>query len=564
MRFPSALARVSGAIVLAAAIVIPAAAQTPAPGITQPGQIERQFQAPPEPRAKPGAITVPAPVDAAPSGAESARLTPARIVVSGATVYPDATIRAFFGPLENTPTTLAAIIAAANALTTKYRNDGYILAQVVLPEQRIAPDDQVVQVQVFEGFIDAVRFSGDVDGDATRLDAIGERIRAARPLSATVLERYLLLANDTPGIRAATTLVPSAARTGAADLEIRITRERIGAAIAIDNRGSRAVGPLRTTADLDVAGLTGTSRTAAKLVSTLDRELGFASLVHEQFIGDEGTKIVASGSAARSRPDLGATFGALGYATDSGSLALGVAHPLYRSRAENLYVRATLTGYDGHTLVSGTRVAQDRIRALRLGLTWDLADEWLGVNIVDAELAQGLDVAGATGRDDPNRSRANGRSDFTKATLYAARLQSIARRWSLLTAVSGQYAWSDLLSPELYGVGGEAFGRGYDPAEILGDYGAAAKLELRFTDTTSLAWLPRYTVYAFYDFGFARRRTPTNEPAQASLASTGVGLRFGADRRLSGFVELAQPLTRTVLTRGDRDLHVYAGLAWRM
>lgn len=558
------IVRTLSAIVVIAASVAPATAQTVPPGIVLPGQIERQLQVPPEPRASPEGIVVPAPLERAPAGADDVRLTPARIAVTGATIYPEAEIRARFAPLEGRETTLGAIVAAAHALTTKYRNDGYILAQAIVPAQRIAAESPTVEIQVFEGAIDAVRFSGEVDRDATRFDTIADRIRATRPITAAALERYLLLVNDLPGVRASTTLVPSTAMVGAADLEVRVTRHDVQAGIAIDNRGSRAVGPWRATADLEVDGLTGASRTAGKLVSTGDRELGFASLTHEQAIGAEGTRIVASASAARSRPDLGAAFAGLSYATDSGSLALGLTHPLKRSRAENLYLRATLTGYDGHTLVNGTRTAEDRIRALRLGATWDRADEWFGVNIVDVELAQGLDVAGATGHDDPNRSRVNGRSDFTKATLYAARLQSIAARWSVLAAATGQYAWTDLLAPELFGVGGEAFGRGYDPAEILGDYGAALKLELRYTDATPIAWLPRYTVYAFYDAGIVRRRTPVNETAQASLASTGIGLRFGAERRLAGFIELAQPLTRTVLTRNDRDVRVYAGLAWRL
>jgi hemolysin activation/secretion protein len=48
---------------------------------------------------------------------------------------------------------------------------------------------------------------------------------------------------------------------------------------------------------------------------------------------------------------------------------------------------------------------------------------------------------------------------------------------------------------------------------------------------------------------------------QASLASTGLGLRFSTEQQVSGFIELAQPLTRAVATRGDRDARTHAGVA---
>ncbi|MEO7402495.1 MAG: POTRA domain-containing protein, partial [Burkholderiales bacterium] len=421
------------ALLAATAALAPAAfAQTP--GTLQPGQIERQFQPPPEPRARPEAIQLPGAQQAVPPGADTMRFTAKSIVVEGATQYPAEALRPLIAPLEGREASFAELIALANALTAKYRNDGYILAQVIIPAQKIDPTEATVRLQAVEGYVDAVRFSGELGGDATRLDALAAAIKAARPLTANVLERYLLLMNDIPGLRAATTLTPSPTEAGAADLEIRLVRQPFAGALSIDNRGSRAVGPWRATADLEASGLTGTSRTAAKIVSTGDRELLFGNLQHEQVLNAEGTKLVFSVGAARARPDLNASLGTLTLETESRTLGLSIQHPLIRSRAQNLYARFGFTGYNGETLANGTRTSEDQIRALRMGATWDRADEWFGVNIVDAEVAQGLSGLGATDRDDPNKSRVNGRSDFTKGSLYAARLQSIARRWSVLVA----------------------------------------------------------------------------------------------------------------------------------
>ncbi len=533
----------------------------PAPPTVLPGAIERQFQVPPQPRARPDVIQLPQAQQRPPAGTESVRLGVKRIALEGALALDAATVRALIEPLEGRDVSFAELVELANALTVRYRDAGFILAQVVVPEQRIDPVDAVVRLQAFEGFIDEVRFSGDVGSDGARLDALANAIQGKRPLTALTLERYLLLLNDIPGLRAATTITPSLTQAGAADLEIRLTRRAVAGELAIDNRGSPAAGPWRMTADVEAFGLLGTSRTAAKLATTGNRELLFGSLQHEQTINREGTKIVLTGSTAQSRPNVQASFGSLILETESRSVGLSIQHPMIRARSQNVYVRVGFTGYNGETRANATLTSDDRIRAVRLGLAWDQADSFQGLNIADVEFSRGLPRLGATALDDPNRSRVSGRSDFTKATFYAARLQSVARRWSVLLAATGQYARSDLLAPELFAAGGEQFGRGYDPSELLGDNGAAAKVELRYTDTTARGWLANYTLYAFYDAAVVRRRTPVNETVQASLASTGLGVRFGTEQQVSGFLEVAQPLTRPVASRSDRDTRTQAGVA---
>lgn len=549
-------------LVLASAFLKPAPcqAQPSAPSL-QPGAIERQWQTPPQPRASLQPIALPAVQQRMPEGAESVRFGVQRIEVEGVSALPAQAVREMVAPLEGREITLAELVVLANRLTATYRNEGFILAQVVVPEQRIEPQAASVRLQAIEGFVDAVRFTGDEAGDTERLNALASAIRAARPLTATALERYLLLLNDIPGLRAATTLTPSPSLAGAADLEIRLSRGAWGAEVSIDNRGSRAVGPWRATVELEAFGLTGPSRTSGKLVSTADRQLRYGQFRHEQLVNSEGTKLTLNISHARSRPALPASLGALSFETASSTFEIGLQHPLKRSRSENLYARASLTGYDGEAITNGTLTSLDRTRALRLGLTWDRADSMQGLNIIDVELARGFAGLGATAADDPNRSRMAARPDFAKATLYAARLQSLAPRWAVLLAAQAQYAATGLPSPELFGLGGEPFGRGYESSELVGDHGAALKLELRFSGNTELSWLPAYTLYAFYDAGAVRRKLPLNEDVQTSLSSAGVGLRFGAASGISGFLEVAQPLTLLVASRGDRNARAHAGIA---
>lgn len=564
----SVLFGVSGALVRVCGACLATSALAQAPPGTQPGQIERQFQAPPQPRSQAGSFQVPLPAQAPPPGSEGVKFRLRGLALEGMTVYASESWSEDYSRLLGRQVSLADLYAFANALTVRYRNDGYLLSQVIVPAQTV--EDGYVRLQAVEGYIAEVRFEGagsrasTASSESPLLRAYAERIRAERPLTAPTLERFLLLMNDVPGAFARALLVPSATQQGASDLVVQVTHQPLSAGISIDNRGGRALGPLRSTVDLEQRGLLGQGdRTAVRFVGAEKGEMKYLALSHDQGVGQDGTRAGLGYSRVRSRPDTGTSFIPLDLETESDTLALTVSHPLQRSRNHNLALRGALTGHDGTTLLFNTRDTEDRLRAVRLGLTFDLADTARGVNIVDVELSQGFEGAGSSRAGDPFLSRANGKPAFSKLGLYAARLQSLWPAWSLLAAFSGQVAFNDLLSPELYSFGGEQFGRGYDPSELVGDHGAALKLELRYTFATEGALALGATAYGFYDAGVVQQRSPGGLDARQSATSAGLGVRFEAGRLLSGYLEVAKPLTRVVAAEGHRDPRTYGGLSLR-
>jgi len=535
----------------------PAFAQAP---ITLPGQVERQFQVPPQPRSQAGGLFMPQAQQVAPAGSEGVRFRLRGLFVEGMTVYPAESWSADYLRLLGREVSLAEIYAFANALTTRYRNDGYILSQVIVPAQTV--EDGQVRLQVIEGHVAQVRFEGGTPG--ALLQAQGERIRAEKPLTAATLERFLLLMNDVPGTFARALLAASASQPGASDLVVQLSQQPVSAGLTLDNRGGRALGPLRLGVDVEQRGLLGLGdRTGLRVVGAEAGELAYVSVYHDQAIGSDGTRAGLVWNRSRSRPDPGNNIILLDLETRSDSAAFTVSHAIERSRSRNVGVRLALTGHQGQTHLFNALDSEDRLRVLRLGLTVDLADAARGVNIVDVEVSRGFEGLGSSRAGDAYLSRANGKPAFTKLALYAARLQSLVPGWSLLAALSGQLAFDDLLSPELFAFGGEAFGRGYDPSEIVGDHGAALKLELRYTVSGEGGLNGGATAYAFYDAGIVRQRSPGGLAAEQSATSAGFGLRFDFGRLLSGYLEVAKPLTRIVAAEGRRDARGYGGLSLR-
>jgi hemolysin activation/secretion protein len=220
--------------------------------------------------------------------------------------------------------------------------------------------------------------------------------------------------------------------------------------------------------------------------------------------------------------------------------------------------------FDSTTKVFGVDDTIDHVRAASVGVTFDAADRLGGVNVVDVAFAQGLHALGASRNGDQYLSRATGRVDFRKAVLYAQRMQSLAFHWSILAAANAQYAFTDLLASEMFSVGGELFGRGYDPSALLNDHGAAAKLELQYSRLVGRRRLVALNPYVFGDTGtvWQRTRLPGVDPSATAL-SAGGGLRLNVGYRLAGFVEAAKPFNPIPGQDSSRDIRIFVGASVR-
>jgi hemolysin activation/secretion protein len=533
-----------------------AQAQQERPGTVQPGQIERQLEKPPEPTAQPGAIAIPEAGQTPPPNAAEITFVLKQLTIDGVTVYRPDTLRAMYSGLLNRQVTLTEIYALAETLTARYRNDGFILSQVIVPAQ--SSEDGVMRLQAIEGYIAGVRVEGGSASMNGRVRKYADRVRGERPITAHALERAVLLVNDIPGMQARAVLAPSTT-PGASDLVLELTPRRFAAGFSSDTRGSRAQGRQRAFGNLDLYSLPlRGSSLGLNVVTTGDRELSYGGASYDLLLGTYGTKIGISGSYVDSVPQDIAVV-PLELKSISKTLSLDLSQTIIRSRSRNLYARATLTGFNSDSTIFGIKDTSERLRAVRVGLTFDASDAFGGVNLADAEYSWGLPEFGSSSNGDPYLSRPTGQVDFQKATLYLARMQSLPANFSVALVANGQYAFTDLLSAELFSVGGEQFGRGYDFAEVLNDHGAAAKIDLRYSRMWKSLML---TPYGFVDYGQVWQRTRvTGLEFTQSVASSGGGLRVTTARGVSGFVEFGQPLTKTIGQEHNRRGRVYVGLS---
>jgi hemolysin activation/secretion protein len=539
-----------------AQIVIP-------PGL-EPGQIQRGLKELRLPEGAAPKVLPPTPEQVAPPHTAEIRFVLRAIHIDGATVYPPAELAATFKRFVGQEVSVAQVFQFANELTARYRRDGYVLSQVLVPAQDV--DAGEVKLLAVEGYVDGIELRGAVAGDDARLTKYGAALKRTRPLTSAALERYLLLVNDLASVSCRGTLKPSSRTPGAADLVVDVAREYTTVAVASDNRNSRSLGSQHASFDFGSNGLIGEwSHLGLHVGSSLDDKLTYLGLDYGTPLGARGMQWSIGATGVRARPGRAANLGTDGLETQSVSGQIELRAPLLRSRARNLYLHAALTTFDGQSQFDSADLSRDQIRALRLGLSFDIADQARGISSVDLEVSQGLDALGARseGTATSPLSRAGGRTDFTKATLYMARLQSLGSawggNWSALAAVSAQHAFDTLLAAELFAFGGENFGRGYDPSEIAGDSGEAFKFELRYAGTAPSLRLSGYSLYGFYDLGHVRRREAVNEDVSERASAAGLGLRM-TGRRWQGLLEYAIPLDHDVAAEGNRDARFFFGV----
>lgn len=515
----------------------------------EPGRVQKQFEPPTVPHATPDIVVPDIPSAIAPAEASKVRVVLTAIVIDGASVYTTDHFEPLSKPLIGHEIALSEIFALADAITTRYRHDDYILSRAVVPAQRL--EKGVLHIQVVEGFINKVHFEGPVND---LLEQYGQRIVAEHPLRGAVLERYLLLMNDLPGLSARAVLAPATGSVGGSDLTLVTAQKKVDAYAGFDNHGTRYIGPLEISSGVNANNALGLGEKTSLNYATsrYTKQLKYVNIGEEMPFGSDGLLVTFHVGRSISKP--GFLLSELEADATGDMLGAKISYPLQRSRADTLKVHAGFDFLNSATVMNGapdiSPSSNDHIRALRLGVTYDRADTFHGHNLFEMEVSRGLNMWGASRDDNATLSRPNGRSDFEKLTLEASRRQELSQ-WvpnlGLYLAASAQSSLGDnLLSSEQFGVGGSTFGRGYDPSEITGDSGLSAKAELQYSVNRD-GVIDATQFYAFYDFGSTRNRQPDNKGAhEYSLASTGAGVRFDILNALSGDLVAAQPLTRLV------------------
>ncbi len=513
------------------------------PSGEQPGRQQERFIQPPAPQARPAGPTVALPNTVAPKGAEKIFLRVGSVQITGATVYESKQLKALYADLIGQRVPLTAVYALAQRITAKYGNDGYVLSRAVVPPQQLDPKHAIVHIEVIEGYIDKVEWPPQLSRYRDFFSYYAEKITAQRPANIRIIERYLLLAGDLPGLKFTTALRPSA-EPAASVLTVQVAEKPVAALGQVDNRGTPGQGPLEYLASATFNNLLHQNEavTFTYAGAIPFKELNYVAANYKQVLTPGGLSVFADGSYTWGSPDT-APLEALQYRTLGPYADAGMSYSLLRSRERNLTLSGLFFAWDTQSDVHDATFTDDRLRGFRARADGDFADPFQGINQLYARVSQGIEGLGSTQNGNPLASRSVGRVDFTKLDGYASHTQPLPASFSAFAAAFGQYAFTPLLVPEQCGFGGRYFGRAFYPSQFLGDSCVEATGELRYDISNHSPQFSQVQLYGFTDWGQLYTLEPSSGvPGVFDAASAGGGVRVGFFSRVNVDLSVAKAI----------------------
>ena len=534
------------------AAVAPVHAQQPPPGSPIP-----RIAPPAPPGVAPGLVT-----QQTETLQNLAPNTPRRVLsvtVEGATTLSADDIAAATRDLVGPATATSAIEGARIALLKRYRDGGFPLVTVAAS----LTADGKLRYTITEGRIAEVQLDGDIGPAGTKVLEFLQKLVLPGPVNAAALERWLLLAQDVPGVALQTVLRPSESEPGALTLVARVARTAITGLVAADNRAFRDSGPEQV---LALAGYNSATSWGERTEISLYKSLFNATQIFgqvslESFIGSSGLKLRLYAGIGDSRPS--GVLRTTGYDGKTTVAGVQLSYPLIYTRQQKLNILGIVDVIQSEILSTGP-TNKDALRVLRLGTDYALQDQILGaerpaINQVSVRLSHGLRGFGASRNGSTALARLDSQVDYTKISAELSRNQTLYSfspdtSVSLLALVAGQGSRDIIPAAEKFYLGGMRFTRGFYAGEVTGDNALAATAELQLNTgfQTELFGTQRdigVQFYAFYDWG----ETWENKVLDANkrLRSVGLGTRATLTQYLELDLEMVSRITRQPSTTGS-------------
>jgi hemolysin activation/secretion protein len=473
--------------------------------------------------------------------------------VRGSTVYDAPTLFTVYREQLGKPVTVEGARAIAGALVAKYEDDGYSRPQIKLDDSLLAVG--VLRVDVLEPRIAEVHVNGDPGPHLERLESLGSALREEGPITPAGMATTLRQMRALPGLTLQATTARDETSAHLYRLDLDTQFDRTTGVVRLSNRGTDEAGPNFVLGQVMFNGLLGgqTNLGAMFSAATDYAEYHGLGLLANVGVGSADGRLSFSGFRSRSDPTEPVLDRDDSYLRDRASIMY--ARPLPGVTRANLSLTASLDLDDLEILRAGHRLRDERLRMLSVGPRWSWrrgegAQYFAAVEVVKGLDALGSGLAAQDLTDDPRSV------DFTLSRLTFTRFDRLGEHWSVRLDALAQQTGDVLPYGERFKIGGDRLGRGFEVAEIAGDQGIGAKVEVRRQLPGAPAALSNVSLYGFYDIGGAWKQ---DVPGRESAATAGFGFATQSSR-LSGTVELAQPLTHPDV-EGRKDLTLFAEIA---
>lgn len=412
------------------------------------------------------------------------------------------------------------LLTYALRVSRYYQSKGYLTSYAYVPAQQIK--DGVVTVSIVESPVENVDISGNKWARTWYLKHVmmgRDGLREGTVFNAKALQGALREMNEESYMQAQSTISKNGDNTKI-DLEVR---DKF---------------PLKFNFGWDDYGRSYTGVQRASFLLGLDNLTGFGDKIYGGTILSSGSTGVLAGYSipvspygtrvsfdySNSNINLGGPYRFLNVKGRSQSMGVRVTHPIIRNAKTDVVVYTGIDFVDADTYSKRLNytLSDYKLYVLRSGIRGirdDKYGRWLGTLGVDVGLNGSSKLA--TPSD----------TTFVKVVAGATRVHRLWGRVIGLVRINGQYSPNKLFAVEQMQMGGPYTLRGYQPAELIGDYGVTGTVEVRTPIPGFKKILPnklkfiddRVRLAAFYDFGWVKENGHIYNYPQNFLHSVGFG-----------------------------------------
>ena len=462
-----------------------------------------------------------------------------RINFEGNTKISDAELSALANEILGEDVYFDELLEVCQKVTNLYRSKGYLTSYATVPPQRIV--DGVATINIIESKVGELNIEGEKWTREWYLKHIimGKAgLRQGDVFNAKNLQRAMKEINKEDYVQVQTEIERQ--KEGDENTEITLNvRDRfpINFDVTYDDYGRSYTGAQRVSFLLGMHNLTGLG----------DKIYGGSILSSGSTGWMAGYSLPVSSYGTRlsfdfndSHVRLGGPYKALKVKGNAQSYFFKLTQPIIQT------AKSDLTFFTGYDLVRANTSANINGNPLRLsnytlhvwrsglyGMTDDSYGRWIGN--VGIDFGMGGNGHGAI-QD----------TSFFKVTAGATRVQRLFGRSFGIIRVNGQYSPDDLFAAEQMQLGGPYTLRGYQPAEIIGDYGVTGTVEYRFPIPFFNRIAPkldeRIKLAAFYDFGWIGENSRIYDYPKTFLHSVGFGTYLSFTDWLTAQIGVGFPL----------------------
>mgnify|MGYP001026258468 FL=1 len=433
------------------------------------------------------------------------------------------------------------LLEVCQKVTNYYRAKGYLTSYATVPPQRIV--DGVATIRIVESKVGEMNIEGEKWTREWYLRHIimGKAgLREGDVFNAKNLQRAMKEINKEDYVQVQTEVERQAEGDENTTITLNV-RDRfpVNLNFSYDDSGRSYTGSQRVSFLVGMDNLTGLGD---KIYGGTILSSGATGWMagYSLPVSSYGTRLSFDFSDSHVR--LGGPYKNLNVKGNAQSYFFKLTQPIIQTAKSDLIF---YTGYDYVNANTSANIAGNPLRLSNYnlnvwrsglyGMTDDNYGRWLGNLGVD--FGMGGDGHGAI-QD----------TTFFKVTAGATRVQRLFGRSMGIVRVNGQYSPNKLFAAEQMQMGGPYTLRGYQPAELIGDYGVTGTVEYRFPVPFLDRILPkvdeRVKLAVFYDWGWLGENGGIYNYPQQFLHSVGFGTYVNFTDWLTAQVGVGFPLGR--------------------